>query len=67
VDNPEQQLDFFTKSMVAPRALKKAAVVSKGKDECKVRLKGGDRDYWMGTDIVMLSLRLWVSEPINVR
>jgi len=53
--------------MVAPRALKKAAVVSKGKDECKVRLKGGDRDYWMGTDIVMLSLRLWVSEPINVR
>jgi len=35
-------------------ALKKAAGVSKGKDECKVRLKGREHDYWMGTEIGML-------------
>jgi len=35
-------------------ALKKAAGVSGGKDECQVRLKGRKRDYWMGTEIVML-------------
>jgi len=35
-------------------ALKKAAGVSRGKDECQVRLKGRERDYWMGTEIGML-------------
>jgi len=35
-------------------ALKKAAGVSGGKDECQVRLKGRERDYWMGTAIGML-------------
>jgi len=35
-------------------ALKKAAGVSGGKDECQVRLKGRERDYWMGTEIGML-------------
>jgi len=35
-------------------ALKKVAGVSGGKDECQVRLKGRERDYWMGTDIGML-------------
>jgi len=35
-------------------ALKKAAGVSGGKDECEVRLKGRERDYWMGTEIGML-------------
>jgi len=35
-------------------ALKKAARVSRGKDECQVRLKGRERDYWMGTEIGML-------------
>ena len=30
-------------------ALKKAAGVSGGKDECQVRLKWRQRDYWMGT------------------
>ena len=34
-------------------ALKKAAEVSGGKDECQVRLKGRERDYWMGTEIGM--------------
>jgi len=34
--------------------LKKAAGVSGGKDECQVRLKGRERDYWMGTEIGML-------------
>jgi len=29
-------------------ALKKAARVSGGKDECQVRLKGREHDYWMG-------------------
>jgi len=32
-------------------ALKKAAGVSGGKDECPVQLKGRQRDYWMGTEI----------------
>ena len=31
-------------------ALKKAAVL----DECQVRLKGRERNYWMGTEIGML-------------
>jgi len=35
-------------------ALKKAAGVSGRKDECQVRLKGRERDYWMGTEIGML-------------
>jgi len=35
-------------------ALKKAAGVSGKKDECQVRLKGRERDYWMGTEIGML-------------
>jgi len=35
-------------------ALKKAAGVSGGKDECQVRLKGTERNYWMGTEIGML-------------
>jgi len=35
-------------------ALKKPAGVSGGKDECQVRLKGKERDYWMGTEIGML-------------
>jgi len=32
-------------------ALKKAAGVSGAKDECQMRLKGRERDYWMGTEI----------------
>jgi len=36
-------------------ALKKAAGVSGGKDECQVRLKGRECDYWMGTKIGMLA------------
>ena len=35
-------------------ALEKAAGVSGGKDECQVRLKGRERDYWMGIEIGML-------------
>ena len=35
-------------------ALKKAAGVSGGKDECEVQLDGRDRDYWMGTEVGML-------------
>ena len=35
-------------------ALKKAAGVSGGKDECQVRLKGSEHEYWMGTEIGML-------------
>ena len=35
-------------------ALKKAAGVSGGKDECQVRLKGRERDYRMGTEIGIL-------------
>jgi len=35
-------------------ALKKAARVSGRKDECQVRLKGREHDYWMGTEIGML-------------
>jgi len=35
-------------------ALKKAAGVSGGQDECQVRLEGRERDYWMGTEIGML-------------
>ena len=35
-------------------ALKKAAGVSGEKDECQVRLKGREHDYWMGTEIGML-------------
>ena len=34
--------------------LKKAAGVSGGKDECQMRLKGSEHDYWMGTEIGML-------------
>jgi len=35
-------------------ALKKAAEVSGGNDECQARLKGRQRNYWMGTEIGML-------------
>jgi len=35
-------------------ALKKAAGVSEGKDECQVRLNRRDHNYWMGTMIGML-------------
>jgi len=35
-------------------ASKKAAGLSGGKDECQVRLKGRERNYWMGTGIGML-------------
>jgi len=35
-------------------ALKKTARVSGGKDECQVRLKEREHDYWMGTEIGML-------------
>ena len=35
-------------------ALKKAAGVSGKKNECQVRLKGREHDYWMGTEIGML-------------
>jgi len=35
-------------------ALKKAAGASGGKDECQVRLKERERDYWMGTEISIL-------------
>jgi len=37
-------------------ALKKAAGVSGGKDECQVRLKGRERDDWMGSEIGMLGV-----------
>jgi len=36
-------------------ALKKAAGVSGGKNECRVRLKGREHDYWMGTEVGMLN------------
>ena len=39
---------------VQKAALKKAAGVSEGKDECQVRLKGKEHDYWMGTEVGML-------------
>jgi len=39
---------------VQTAAFKKAAGVSGGKDKCQVRLKGRERDYWMGTEIGML-------------
>ena len=39
---------------VQKAALKKAAGVSGGKDECQVRLKGREHDYWMGTEVGML-------------
>jgi len=35
-------------------ALKKAAGVLGGKDKCQGRLKGRERDYWMGADTGML-------------
>jgi len=35
-------------------ALKKVDGVSGGKDECQVRLKGREHDYWLGTEIGML-------------
>jgi len=35
-------------------ALKKEARVSGEKDKCQVRLKGRERDYWMGIEIGML-------------
>jgi len=34
--------------------LKKAAGVSERKDECQVRLKGREHDYWMGAEVDML-------------
>ena len=33
------------------QALSTAARASGGKDECKVRLQGIEREYWMGTEI----------------
>ena len=42
------------KKLATKAALKKAAGVSRGKDECQVRLKGTEHDYWMGTEIGML-------------
>ena len=36
-------------------ALKKAAGLSGRKDECKVQLKGRERDYCMGTELDMLA------------
>ena len=50
-------------------ALKKAAGVSEGEDEFQVRLKGREREYWMGTEIDILG-GLWVTQisgPINGR
>ena len=35
-------------------SFKKTAPVSGGKDECQVRLKGRERNYWMVTEIGML-------------
>ena len=35
-------------------ALKTAAGVSRGKDDCEKRLKGRERNYWMGTETGML-------------
>jgi len=35
-------------------ALKKAARLSKGKDECHLRLEGREFGYWMGTEMGML-------------
>ena len=35
-------------------ALKKAAGVSGGKDDFQVRLKGRERNYWMGTETGIL-------------
>jgi len=35
-------------------AFRKATGVSEGKDECRVRLKRRERDYWMGTEMGML-------------
>ena len=35
-------------------ASKKAAGLSGGKNECQVRLKGRERNYWMGTEMGML-------------
>ena len=42
-------------------ALKKAAGLSEGKDECEVRLKGREHDYWIGTEPGRHAWRLWVS------
>ena len=41
---------------VQKAALKKAVGVSGGKDECQVRLKlkGREHDYWMGTEVGIL-------------
>ena len=39
---------------VQKAALKEAAGVSGGKDECQVRLKGREHDYWMGTEVGIL-------------
>jgi len=39
---------------VQTAALKKAAGLSGGKEECQVRLKGREHDYWMGTEVGML-------------
>jgi len=35
-------------------SLKKAAGASGRKEKCQMRLKGTERDYWMGTEIGML-------------
>jgi len=56
----ERRVCFVLGSPRLPRgrrkktALKKAARVSGGKDECQVRLKGRERDCWIGTEIGML-------------
>ena len=39
---------------VQKAALKKAAGVSEEKDDCQVRLKGREHDYWMGTEVGIL-------------
>ena len=45
-------------------ASKKAAGVSGGKDECQVRLKGREHDYWMGTKIGMLTRGYWFQSQV---
>jgi len=41
----------FTVTTKQIRALLTAAGASGGKDECQVRLRGIEREYWMGTEI----------------
>jgi len=45
-------------------ASKKAAGESGGKDECQVRLKGREHDYWMGTKIGMLTRGYWFQSQV---